>query len=63
MPQRKAASVLPEPVGAAMRTSRPVSDLGPARRLGVGGRLEAAPEPLGDDGMEARDEVAVPHEV
>ena len=43
--QRKAASVLPEPVGRQQERVLPLSDRRPALRLGVGGRLERGLEP------------------
>ena len=53
MATRKPASVLPEPVGAAIRVSRPGGDQRPAPRLRLGRAVgEAAPEPLRHRGME-----------
>ena len=49
MQARNAASVLPEPVGAAIRVVRPARMCRPARFLGLRGRAEAAHKPLGDD--------------
>ena len=48
----KAASVLPDPVGAAISVCRPLGYGGPARFLGVRGGLEALVEPALDQGME-----------
>ena len=48
---RKAASVLPEPVGAAISVCRPGLDRRPGLRLRRGRRGEAALEPGGDGGV------------
>ena len=54
MATRKPASVLPEPVGAAISVSTPGGDERPALRLRLGGALgEAAPEPRAHGRMEA----------
>ena len=50
---RKAASVLPEPVGAEIRTSPPGANLRPAAQLRLGGLRETRGEPFGDQGIEA----------
>ena len=52
---RKAASVLPEPVGAQDQRVLAGGDRRPAQLLGARGLGERAPKPLGDRGGEARD--------
>ena len=53
MAARNAASVLPEPVGAAISTLRPAWISGHARSCGVGRFGEVLGEPLLDGGVEA----------
>ena len=50
---RNAASVLPEPVGAEIRTSWPARISGQPRSCGSVGRGKAAREPFGDERIEA----------
>ena len=53
MATRKPASVLPDPVGAAISVSRPAAIARPALALRLGRALgEAAPEPRGHRGVE-----------
>ncbi len=53
MAARKAASVLPEPVGAAIRVWRPAWISGQARACGSVGEPKRFVEPGGDGGVEA----------
>ena len=53
--QRKAASVLPEPVGARMRLLLPRGDRRPAALLGRRGGREGADEPLPHERVEGRE--------
>ncbi len=51
MQTRKAARVLPEPVGAEMRVDSPARMAGQPALLGLGGGAEFGEEPLGGDGV------------
>ena len=54
MPMRKAARVLPEPVGAATRVSRPERMAGQAAAWASVGGPEGGAEPAGHEGVERR---------